>query len=321
VSLEGRWSTVTAALSKWRSGTPAAGGTSAASVGWVPSTLDLEESRVVWIGPVAENGRVEANNVHVDLAWPTSAKGPELHARSDNVKVGVPGGTLGPWELDIEQGPGTSRVRVALDPAVPDACTVLVVGDDDRTTSVDVVVPRSPLARLGLPLELLGLRGSNLQVQTDMHFVALGPQRADVRAKGGLYSVDAGLPRPLDVSWDGAATGDPGAGIEVKRARLAAGPLVGVLSGTLRRFEDGFRVDLAWSAGPVPCNSFDASLGDGAPFDIAYQLRKLAENAGLTKVKGDVSARGTLTFDSRDLGATRVDFVPEASCQIALFGR
>jgi len=72
----------------------------------------------------------------------------------------------------------------------------------------------------------------------------------------------------------------------------------------------------------VTCAAFDAPLGAGNPFDVAYQLRKLAEGAGLTgKVTGDVRARGVLAFDSRDLGAAQASFVPEVQCAVSLFGR
>ncbi len=89
----------------------------------------------------------------------------------------------------------------------------------------------------------------------------------------------------------------------------------------MKTYVDGFRIDLAWHAGPVPCAAFDAPLGPGQPFDIAYQLRKLAESAGLTRLKGDVSASATLAFDSRDLGATAVTFEPKTTCDIALGSR
>jgi hypothetical protein len=281
--------------------------------------LAFEDSRIVWQAPLGENAGVEASGVHLDVT--TRPAGAELHARSERVTIGVPGGTLGPWRVDLDRTPGTSRVRIALDPGVPEACTVLVVGDDERTTSVDISVPRSPLARLGLPPQLLGLRGTDLQAEATMHYATQGPSRADATAKGGLYSIEAGLPLPLDVAWEASASGDPSAGLDVKKARLAVGPLVGVMTGTLKRFEDGFRLDLAWSAGPVPCRAFDTPLADGQPFDIAYQLRKLVEATGLTKIDGDVSARGTLAFDSRDLGQARVDFEPDAKCQVTVFGQ
>jgi hypothetical protein len=209
---------------------------------------------------------------------------------------------------------------VALDPGVPDACTVLVVGNDEGTTNVDVKIPRSPLARLGVPPDLLGLQGKALQVDARAHFGVTGVHGAEATTKGGLYGIEAGLPAALDVVWDGSASGDPGSGLDVKNARLAVGPLVGAMTGTLKTFDDGFRLDLAWIGTAVPCAAFEAPLGAGNPFDVAYQLRKFAEGVGLAKVAGEVTARGGLTFDSRDLGAARVVFTPQVKCQVALFG-
>jgi len=172
-----------------------------------------------------------------------------------------------------------------------------------------------------VPPELLGLHGRALQAEAAAHYAAVGADRGEATSKGGLYGIEAGLPAPLDVSWDGSATGDRRSGLDVKKARLAVGPMVGTMTGTLKTFDDGFRVDLAWTGTPVPCAAFEAPLGAGNPFDVAFQLRKLAEGVGLAKVAGEVSARGELTFDSRDLGAARVEFKPEVKCQVALFGQ
>jgi hypothetical protein len=238
------------------------------------------------------------------------------------VTLVVPRGSLGPWRVDLDRTPGTSRVRVALDPAVPGSSTILVVGDDERTTSVDVVIPRSPPARLGIAPEMLGIHGSGVQVAVDAHYTARSPQHADMTSKGGVFAIEAGLPNPLDVTWDAAATGDPTAGLDLRKSRLAAGPLSGGVTGTLKTFDDGFRVDLAWKADPVPCTAFEASApaGGAEGLDIGAQLRQLAEATGITRVKGDVSARGSLAFDSRDLALAKAEFAPDVRCTISLFG-
>jgi hypothetical protein len=355
LTLSGRWSVVDSDFARWRE-SPGGGQAGA----WAPTSLVIEGARIVWVAPVGDNVRVEAADVHAEVTWsdhggdttsssfdhaaartdgkspaPTvGAQYPQLYARSDHVTVAAPGGTLGPWRMDVDRAPLGSRMRVALDPGVPEACTVLVVSDHERITSVDVVIPRSPLAHLGVPEPLLGLNGEGLQIDAAIHYSALGPTRADARASGSVHGIQApGLPRPIDVAWEGTLSGDPTAGIDVKKARLAVGPLVGPLSGTLKRFDDGFRVELAWAAGPVPCAGFAAALGLGDPFDIGYELRKLGgaarppRRAGAvdtgpgdaTKVKGDVRATVMISFDSRDLGATKVDFNPEIGCQGALF--
>jgi hypothetical protein len=314
LSFQGRWDALAASFDKWGASDHGFKGSSWAAL----APVITDGSRIVWTDPIGEGARIEAAGVHADVSW-RAGGGTVLHASSDNVSTVLPGGTFGPWRVDVDRAPGSSRTCVALDPGVPGMCTVLVVGDEESTTAVDVVLPRSPLARLGIPLQLIGLHGKDLQVDATVHYATRGATRADAAVKGGVHGIEAaGIPRPLDVNWDAALGGDPRTGIDVKQARLAVGPLVGGVKGTFKRYDDGFRVDLAWSAGPVPCAAFDSPLAAGQPFDIAYQLRKLAESAGLTKLTGDVKASATLTFDSRDLGSTAVHFVPEASC--SLFG-
>jgi hypothetical protein len=313
LAFDGPWSRVDAAITKWR--TASHGGM---CTDCMPTGLVVEGSRVVWTHPMPESGGIEANDVHLDGSF--RGNGAEVHVTSSKVSLEVPGGKLGPWRVDVDRTPDASRIRVALDPGVPESSSILIVGDDERTNHVDVVFPRSPPERLGLPRAVLGLKGKDLQIEASIHYSDLGGDHAEASASGGIHGLEAaGIPRPLDVTWEASAAGDPRKGMDVKRARLAVGPLVGALNGTLTTFDDGFRVELAWGASPVPCNAFDTPLDSGQPFDIAYQLRRLAEATGITKVTGNVSARGTATFDSRDLGSTKVAFVPDVSCQVALF--
>jgi hypothetical protein len=321
VVLDGRWSAVSAAFASWRASDR--GGQGGA---WAPTSFVIDGSRIVWRGPIGDDARVEAAGVHLDTTW--RDREPTTHASSSNVIVSVPSGSLGPWRFDLDRDPSSSRARIALDPDVPEACTVLVVGNDQSITSVDVAVPRSPIARLGITPAVLGLRG-DIQLAATMHYAAFGPHaNANATTKGGLFGLSiAGIPRPIDVSWSATASADraaatgpshPANAIDIKDARVAVGPLVGAAQGTLKTFDDGFRVDLAWRAGSVPCAAFDAPLGAGDPFDIAYQLRKLAETTGVARLHGDVAASATLAFDSRDLGSTAVSFVPKANCDVAL---
>jgi hypothetical protein len=326
LTLEGTWGHVGAALATWRA---KAGAKDADD--WLPASLLIEDSRVAWQGVIGENAHVDASAVHLEMTW--RVREPELHLRSDRVVVKVPGGALGPWRIDFDSlppggevagdrspVPASSRLRLALDPGVPDASTVVVLANGERTTSVDVSVPRSPVSRLGVPAALVGLRGKDLQLEASAHYAASGPKRADARTQGGIYGIEAqGMPVPIDVSWQVVAGGAPGTGLDLSVGRLAVGPLVGGLTGMLKPFDDGFRIDLAWKAGPVPCKAFDTARPSQSPFDIGYELRKLAEATGLTKIDGEVSARGSLAFDSRDLAMARFDFTPDAHCQIAVF--
>jgi hypothetical protein len=311
LTVRGRWGTVAAALEKWRATIQNAQG-----VDWSKlAPLFTEGSRVVWLEPIGENGRFEASAVRADVAWIDRLGGATLHLSSENVVVAVPGGNVGPWRLDVDRTPTSSRVCVALDPGLRGGCTVLAVSDEQALTGFDIDLARSPLERLGIPARLVGLQGKGLQVDARVHYGALGPAKAEVSAKGGLHGIEVpSLPKPFDVAWDLATAGDPRDGIDLKQGRLAVGPLVGNVRGTLKTFDDGFRVDLAWQAGPVPCAALTAPLGPGQPFDIAYQLRKLAEASGLTKMFGTVAARAMFAFDSRDLGAISTDFTPDVRC-------
>jgi hypothetical protein len=329
VSLSGRFAALDGDVARWRA-SPSGGQGGA----WTPAAIVIEGARVMWQGPFGDATRVDAHDVHAEVTWrgqdadpaerdvasttPRAGLATEVHLRSDHVTVTMAGHeaseSLGPWHVDIDRSPGSSRVRVAFDPGVPEESALLIVGDGERTTSIDVVVPRSPLARLGAPAPLLDSNGEGLQLEANIHYVSLGPGRAYVTSRGGLYGLRAPLlARALDAAWNVSASGDPSAGIDVKKARLAIGPLIGPVTGTLKTFEDGFRIDLAWTAGPVPCAALTAQLGLGQPFDIGNDLRKIADAAG-----GTLSATLGLSFDSRNPGAARLQLSPEIGCALTL---
>jgi hypothetical protein len=315
LTIGGSWNTVAAEFERWLA---TQGGAQAAQPNTSgPRSLVVDGSRVVWQGLAGDGASVQAAGLHLDASWQDDR--PTWHATSDLVTVSLPRGSLGPWRVDIDRSPGASRVRLALDPGVPDSSSIVVLGDDKATASVDVAIPRSPITRLGITPALLGLAGTDLQVAAAAHFVALGP-RTTASTTGGLYGVRTpGLPRPINVAWEGAASGDTGGSLDVKQARIAVGPLSGAARGTLKEFDDGFRLDLAWNAGPVPCAAFDTPIDEGRQFDLGYELRQLAQGIGIAQLSGSVSAHATLAFDSRDLGGTAVMFAPDVTCKLALF--
>ncbi len=338
VQLEGRWSAISAALEHWREERKDQG--DGEGDDGAPRSVVIDGSRLVWRGAIGDSATIEASGVHLEAAWSTVNPTPRdpasahvettLHATSSQVSVTIPAGTLGPWRVDLDRDASASRARIALDPGVPDTCDVLLVGGAEGITSAEATIPRSPLAHLGIPPSLLGLKGA-IQLELALRYVPFTVHGgASATARGGLYGATVeGVPRPLDVVWDLTANGDraPRADaahpettqtIDLTEGRIAAGPLVGNVKGALKVFDDGFRADLSWSAGPVPCTAFDAPLGPGQPFDIGYEIRQLAQNTGIATVHGDVSAAGTLAFDSHDLGAGAVKFTPRVNCDVAL---
>ena len=61
----------------------------------------------------------------------------------------------------FERNATTSRLRLLLDPPVPDGPSVLVVWGKGLSPHTTVRVPRSPLSRLGVRPEELGLPADN----------------------------------------------------------------------------------------------------------------------------------------------------------------
>ena len=195
------------------------------------------------------------------------------------------GASSGPGAWTSIARRGRLALRVALDPGVPDACTVLVVGDDERTTSVDVVIPRSPLARLGLPpvaaRACTATRSSWRRPPTTERWGRSAPRP---RRRAASTGSRRGCPCALDVSWDGSASGD-----SQSRARREEGAPGGGSAGgradrhgedLRRRLPRGPRLERRSRCRARPSTRPSARA---IPFDVAFQLRKLAEGAGLAE--------------------------------------
>ena len=92
---------------------------------------------------------------------------------------------LGPWRVDLDREPGAARARVALDPeragrvhASSSSATA-----QSHQLSADLVMPRSPIARLGIPQALLGLHG-DIQLEAGVHYARLRPQARERNREG-----------------------------------------------------------------------------------------------------------------------------------------
>jgi hypothetical protein len=272
-----------AAIAKWRA-SPSGGEAGT----WSPMSIVFDGTDVDWHSPGAGALHVGASDVHATFAWTSAAADgpadgvvPQARVRSEHVSMDLPDGDrLGPWSVDVERTRHASRTRVAFDPDVPDSSFLLIVGDGDSITAADLVVPRSPVARLGVRGPSFAGLSPETQIESSIHYATMGPTRADLSARGLLQGLRLpGLADAIDVAWEGAARGDPTSGIDVKNAHLVVGPVQGALRGTWKMIGDGVRVTLAWIA--------DARCTDDA--------------------KGG-GGNASIAFDSRDLSATRLDF-------------
>ena len=198
---------------------------------WAPRSLVFDESRVVWQAPFAENARVEASNVHFDLTWSGDVAARCTRGRTA-CRSPCPAGSSGPGASTSTARRATSRVRVALDPGGAGGVHRARRGGRCGRHVGRRRRPAIAAGAAGAPARAARPEGQGAPGRARPRTTSpMGPERADVTAKGGLYGIEAGLPVPLDVAWDVTATGAPQSGLDVKKARLAAGPLVGALTG------------------------------------------------------------------------------------------
>jgi hypothetical protein len=119
-----------------------------------------------------------------------------------------------------------------------------------------------------------------------------------------------------------AASGDVTKGLDVKQGSFAAGPLKGSVTGTMKIFDDGARLALAWKSQGVPCSEIGKQMAAEALGQLGSQLGAIAGDVGNViglRVAGEASASGLITLDSRDLAATSFTMTSNQTCGIDLF--
>jgi hypothetical protein len=328
VTIDGPYEAVKDAFAKWRA---SHGGTlpGAAKGGESATRLVFEGAHLVWTRPFGAHVKLDALEVRADLG----RKGPDddVHVVSPHVRLTVDGGTVGPWRIAFDRTGNESRARILLDPQLTDGPSALIVTSGEQITALDVTVARTQLVTVGITPELLGLLpGGSTQIEANIHFAHPMPSRADAHATVGLYGMKAvSVPMPLDAKLDFQVAGDPTLGAEVKKGTVTVGPLTGAVVGTLKVFDDGMRIDLGWTAGPLPCSAFTTAptvpVVPGTPIappgDLGNQLKQFVQNTGIAKVTGEVRMAGSFAFDSRDFGNANVTFTPTNTCDVSLFGQ
>jgi hypothetical protein len=183
--------------------------------------------------------------------------------------------------------------------------------------SIRVNVPRSPLSRIGVPPKSVGL-AADADVEAQLAFERTLAGAATMTATLTLArAVFAGV--PVDAELQLQAAGTAAAGLDVKHGSLRAGPLRANVTGTLKLFDDGARLALAWAAPPVSCEELGKKFAAQA---LGAQLGALAAqisgSMGL-KMTGEAVASGLITLDSRDVSGGSATMTSNETCGIALF--
>jgi hypothetical protein len=314
VAIDGPIDEIQRALIAWNAAharSTTAAGTSAAQ----PVTLTL--GHLTWTRAFGAAAKIEMLDVGGDL---DPAKG-VCHLTSDKVTVTSGQGSFGPWGLAMDRDPQTARVDLELDPVVKGGPSALFVRDASGASSLKVNVASSPLSRLGIPAKTVGL-ASDSAVEGAIDFEEARTGAATLRGDVGITrAVFAGA--PVNVKLALTAAGDTTKGLDVKQGTLTAGPLHATLSGTMKVFEDGVRLALAWRSTPVACADLAREMAAqetgplGGP-GLGTLAQNLGEAVGI-RVAGEATASGLITLDSRDANAASFTMTTNQTCGLALF--
>ena len=257
----------------------------------------VDAANVAWTRPFGEATRIDVENATMTV------EREEAHTLGDDLEVTAPlvtvttsaAGKMGFWKASWRKQLSGSRLSLVLDPVSGARATVIVAGGN--VVSVDLTVPREPLAQLGLAPTAFGrraedpflleaalkyARSSSSQATGELHVDVLG-----ARLSGAPSSVEAGANLRIE--------GDPNAPMDLKDGSFALGPFRGKLAGTVTMMPQYLKADLSWKTASLRCNSAD-------PSQMAV-----------------ASMTGAIHFDSRGLDDTALVLVPSAKCGLKIF--
>jgi hypothetical protein len=316
VSIDGPIDDVQRALDAWRAGRAA----SASGNESTGQKVAFAQGHLTWTKAFGQNATIDSPDTGGEL----DALDGSLHLTMERVSLSTGGAALGPWRTTIERDKEGTRTDIELDPAVHGGPTVLYVKTAAGALSINARIPRSPMSRLGLPAKSMRL-GSDPDVEAQLAFEETIAGAATLTTSIELtHAVFAGA--PIDASLELRAVGDVVKGLDVKDGTLKAGPLTASVAGTIKLFDDGARLALAWTGRPVSCADVGKELATQALSGLGPQLGAIAQDVaqnvgGLVglHVAGNAFAAGLITIDSRDVNATSFTMTSNETCGLALF--
>jgi hypothetical protein len=170
-----------------------------------PLRFDARSGHIHWSNPWGTGTELEASDVTLSTLSGFALASP-------SVLLGVPSTKLGPWKVKYDQTSTHMNVAVGLDPASPAAAWKFTEGKDHHV-SISIDVPLSPLSRIGIPPESLGL-AVDPYVELHVSLDAPEPPKATGKLTLNLSNLRAGPPKPGNEHPEGehpAADHKPGA--------------------------------------------------------------------------------------------------------------
>lgn len=275
---------------------------------------------LAWTHAAGPGSRLAATNGSAELVVPRSSARPaEGTAHAARLEIETPQLHLGPWSASFETADVTSRLHIALDPPVADGPSILVLGGAEGAGELTVRIPRSPLGRLGVRPEELGLQGgasTDVEVTLDAKAPAGGGRR-EGKATLALFGARAGRLGPLDVRVNASASGPAGGALVLDHTNVTAGPFVAAVDGTVTPHALGALVDASFRAQPVPCAHFvKAEVKTWGP--LAAALQDMLHQTDVARVSGTAQASGTVRWDVTQ-GRPVVELTTKDTCGLSLF--
>jgi serine/threonine-protein kinase len=308
VTVTGSVADVEREVEAWRS-RRAGGGRGAAS----GAKMSVSGSHVLWKRPFGDGYELEISDVSAEIS-PNGALGDEMKLDSRRIDFKTPRGRLGPWGLSVERDAKSTRMRLELDPIVPDGPVALLVSSAGIPTRLTVKVARAPLARLGIPPEAVGLTAPpEIELNGDG---TLQAGRVDTSFTLALYGIKPGPSPALDLRLKTSIAGDTSKPLELKNAELMVGPFTAKATGTLTPNADGgWRADVTWRADPVSCEVLAKRTAQGA---TALGLQ-VAQAFGIARLVGTANASGFISFDTRSPEKAAFTMTGNDTCGLAIF--
>jgi serine/threonine-protein kinase len=291
-----------------------------AGAGGEARKTSIVAAHVAWKGVLGAGTSLDASDVGGDIE--SRAVGAEdIRTNAGRFELTTKRTTFGPWASSFERSAGTSRLRVLLDPPVPDGPSALVVWNKGGPAHLTLRVQRSPIARLGLRAADLGLPADP---GTEIELKLEGGQSPSTRIEGtgrlDLFAVRLkGVKGPVDVKIEGAASGAPGKPLDLEKTTVTLGPFLANVTGTITPSDFGFRLDAAWRTQPIPCERLARaeakSLGP-----IAVAIQDMARSSGVARVTGTAHGSGLVKYDTKSPDDATLTFVAKEACGLSLFG-
>ena len=288
--------------------------------------VSIVSAHVSWTGLLGEGTSLDAGELGTDFE--SKAVGAEdIRANVGHFDIRTKRTSFGPWASSFERSSTAARLRILLDPPVPDGPSALLVwgvgGIDNKSsaTHLTVKIPRSPMARLGIRPEDLGLPADP---GTEVELKLEGGQSPSTRLEGqgrlDLFGVHLkGLKGSVDVKVEGSASGLPGKPLDLVQTTATIGPFVANVTGSITPAELGFRLDAAWRTLPISCEKLvkaeAKSLGP-----VAAAIQELARSTGAARVTGKAEASGIVKYDTKTPDVATTTLVTKEACGLSIFG-